>query len=214
MADALGVEISDAVGAALGPDLATPNLLPSLSDEVPVPSAGVQEVADFLATRSGIDVPIAVLSGGAGAGKTSLAIGIGHRLREVFHGGVLFCSLEATGQEPTESAEVLKRFLRVLGVADKEMPLVQAERAAIFRALVSRRRLMVIVDDADSAAQVRPLVPGTPGAAVLVTSRRRLSSLEGARHFEVTRCPVGGPAVFRSVPGSQGSPKAFAACVS
>jgi hypothetical protein len=80
---------------------------------------------------------------------------------------------------------VLARFLRSLGLDGAMIPVDQDEREALYRACLADRRVLVVLDDAASEAQVRPLLPGPPGCAVLVTSRARLVGLEGARLLDL-----------------------------
>ncbi|MER7988392.1 tetratricopeptide repeat protein [Streptomyces noursei] len=120
---------------------------------------------------------VAAVSGLGGVGKTALALGWLHSLRPDFPDGQLYADLGAQSPGgPATPTDVLSRFLRGLGVAPQLMPSEIAERAALFRSLTAERRMVVLLDDAATAAQVRPLLPGGP-AVTLVTSRRRLSGL-------------------------------------
>ncbi|MFK0291082.1 ATP-binding protein [Streptomyces sp. NPDC090442] len=120
---------------------------------------------------------MAALSGLGGVGKTALALGWLHSLRPELPDGQLYADLrgQAPGG-PADPAHVLGHFLRGLGVAPQALPAEIAERAALFRSLTAERRIVVLLDDAATAAQVRPLLPGGP-AVTLVTSRRWLSGL-------------------------------------
>jgi tetratricopeptide (TPR) repeat protein len=134
-----------------------------------------------------LDVPLVVLSGGAGSGKTALAVRFLHDVHDNYPDGQLFVDLGTVpGMDPVDPGDVLEWFLLSLGVAAKAIPLGTAHRAAMFRSVTADRRLIVLLDNAVSAAQVRPLLPATPGAAV-VTSRYRLSGLamDGARWIEI-----------------------------
>lgn len=124
-----------------------------------------------------------VISGKGGIGKTSLAVHLAHRLREVFRDGQLYVDLRAAHGR-VEPAEVLARFLRAIGVPGRAIPHTLEERAEMYRELLAERRVLVVLDNAADAAQVRPLLPGLPGCAVLVTSRSRLTELPGARLVE------------------------------
>jgi tetratricopeptide (TPR) repeat protein/transcriptional regulator with XRE-family HTH domain len=126
-------------------------------------------------------VAVATIAGRAGAGKTALAVHVGHRLRGVFPDGQLYVQLAGAHPQPLDPGEVLGRFLRALGVDGALVPGGVQERAGLFRARTAHRRLLVVLDDAASEAQVRPLLPSGPGCRVLVTSRRPLVALEGAR---------------------------------
>ncbi|MGH3670214.1 MAG: BTAD domain-containing putative transcriptional regulator, partial [Pseudonocardiaceae bacterium] len=134
------------------------------------------------------DPPAAVLvaiTGKAGAGKTTLAVHAAHRLREQYPDGQLFVSLRGAQSHPLTPADVLARFLRSLGVDRTAIPEDAEERAALYRSRLADRRLLILLDDAACEAQLRPLLPGAPGCAVLVTSRTRLAGLNGARLVEL-----------------------------
>ncbi len=118
-----------------------------------------------------------VLSGLGGVGKTLLALAWLHSFRERCVDGQLHADLGAQGQEgPVLPGEALSRFLRALGLPPDRIPPTVDERAATYRSLTAGRRLAVLLDDAMTAAQVRPLLPSSPGIAV-VTSRKRLPGL-------------------------------------
>jgi DNA-binding SARP family transcriptional activator/tetratricopeptide (TPR) repeat protein len=125
---------------------------------------------------------VAVVTGPPGAGKSTLAVHVAHRVRAAFPDGQLFVELAGTGDRPREPADVLAEMLRGLGVIDSAVPAELSERAALLRARLAQRRFLIVLDDASSGSQVRPLLPGTGGSAVLVSSRRRLPGLP-ARHL-------------------------------
>ncbi|WP_224352918.1 tetratricopeptide repeat protein [Streptomyces olivaceus] len=131
---------------------------------------------------------LAALSGLGGVGKTTLALSWLHALRSGFPDGQLHADLGAQASDgPAHPAEVLARFLRALGVSAQQLPARPAERTALYRSLTANRRLVVLLDDAVTAAQVRPLLPAG-GSVTAVTSRRRLPGLtvDGCRpvHLE------------------------------
>lgn len=130
----------------------------------------------------GAAVVITAIDGMAGIGKTALAVHAAHRLGPDYPDGQLFCDLHAhtPGARPVEPEAALERLLRMLGVPLESVPDGLDERAARWRAELAGRRVLVVLDNASSAAQVRPLLPGAPGCLVLVTSRRRLGVVEGA----------------------------------
>ncbi|HEY0697992.1 MAG TPA: BTAD domain-containing putative transcriptional regulator, partial [Micromonospora sp.] len=129
---------------------------------------------------------VVVLLGKAGVGKSALAVHVAHRLRDShFPDGQLYCDLSGTRARPETAGAVLGRFLRALGVPGESIPDAIDERAEMYRHLVDRRRMLVVLDDAANEAQLRPLLPGSSSCAVVVTSRARLTGLAGARVLEV-----------------------------
>ncbi|GHG36066.1 MULTISPECIES: AfsR/SARP family transcriptional regulator [Amycolatopsis] len=138
--------------------------------------AELAELAEVLDAGSG--VPVAVLSGEPGAGKSTLAVRAAHRLRARFPDGQLYVPLAGR-----DIGEVLADLLRALGVPGPAVPDDVRARAAVFRGRLTDRRVLVVLDDAVDPEHVRTLLPGTPGCAVLVTSRRRLSGLAGAHRL-------------------------------
>jgi DNA-binding SARP family transcriptional activator/tetratricopeptide (TPR) repeat protein len=130
---------------------------------------------------TGGGVPVAVVIGLPGVGKTSLAVRVAHAIRESFADGQLWISLDGASRHPREPADVLGELLRTLGVHGSELPASVAARAALYRSRLAGRRILVVADDAGSAAQVEPLLPGTPGSAVIITSRSALAAPPGAQ---------------------------------
>ncbi|MFJ2193339.1 AfsR/SARP family transcriptional regulator [Kitasatospora sp. NPDC087861] len=130
-------------------------------------------------------VPVATVSGLGGVGKTALAVHVAHGLAADFPDGQLYVDLHGADGHPTPPEEVLGAFLRALGVPADTLPVEPAERSAQFRSLLSGRRVLVVLDNARDAEQIRPLLPGRPGCAVLVTSRARLGSLPNAHVVEL-----------------------------
>jgi DNA-binding SARP family transcriptional activator len=128
------------------------------------------------------DAPIAVISaigGTAGIGKTALALHWGHRHAEEFPDGQLYVNLrgfDPTGA-PVAPMTVLRGFLTALGVPARDVPVEPAEQVAYYRSQLAGRRMLLVLDNARDAEQVRPLLPGAPGCLVLVTSRDQLIGL-------------------------------------
>ena len=126
-------------------------------------------------------VRIAVVAGAGGLGKTSLAVHAAHRVRRKFGDGQLYVDLLGATPNPLPAGDVLARFLRDLGVDGRDIPVDEAERAARYRTTLARRRMLVVLDNARDAAQVRPLLPGTASSAVLVTTRSRMPDLASTK---------------------------------
>jgi tetratricopeptide (TPR) repeat protein len=126
-------------------------------------------------------VRIAVVAGAGGLGKTSLAVHAAHRVRRRFPDGQLYVDLLGATATPVQPADVLARFLRDLGVAGQDIPAEEDERAARYRTRLAGRKMLVVLDNARDAAQVRPLLPGTASSAVLVTTRSRMPDLASTK---------------------------------
>jgi transcriptional regulator with XRE-family HTH domain/tetratricopeptide (TPR) repeat protein len=121
---------------------------------------------------------LVAVTGTAGVGKTTLAVHWAHRVRERFPDGQLHADLSGFGpDEATPPRDVARRFLEALGVPGHRIPAELDGRTGLFRSLLADRRMLVVLDDARDADQVRPLLPGAPGCLVIVTSRTRLTGL-------------------------------------
>jgi len=154
-------------------------------------TAEVERLESHRALAAQRDHPaLATVSGLGGVGKTALALAWLHRLRPDFPGGQLYadlCAQAPTG--PVEPAQVLGSFLRGLGVPPQQVPDGVADRAALYRSLTADRRIVVLLDDAATAAQVRPLLPGGSNVT-LVTSRWRMSGLALEGGYQVHLEPL------------------------
>ncbi|MFJ3651415.1 AfsR/SARP family transcriptional regulator [Streptomyces murinus] len=131
---------------------------------------------------------VAVVSGMAGVGKSALALHVAHELRERFPDGQLYVNLHGAtpGMPPLAPVRALATLLRDLGVEPRNVPEHPDAAAALLRSLLAPARILLVLDDAADAAQVRPLLPAGPGCAVIVTSRSPLTTLDGARRFPLT----------------------------
>ncbi len=175
-----------AAGARPGAGLPVPCQLPPAIVDFSGRSAEVAELRGLLRPDEGEPgVPVVVISGPPGVGKSALMVQAGHSLRSLFPDGQLWAQLDGASDRPRDPADVLGEFLRALGVHGSAVPDGMPERAALLRSRLADRRVLVAVDDAASAGQVLPLLPGTAGCAALVTSRRQLVELPGARLLQL-----------------------------
>lgn len=157
-----------------------PAQLPATVPDFTGRSAFVTELGGRLATAEGSVMAVSAVAGIGGVGKTTLAVHVAHQARPHFPDGQLYVDLQGAGARAAEPETVLGSFLRALGTADSAIPDTLDERAALYRSTLDGRRVLVLLDNAHDAAQIRPLLPGTPGCAALVTSRVRMVDLAGA----------------------------------
>jgi DNA-binding SARP family transcriptional activator/Tfp pilus assembly protein PilF len=172
--------------------------------ELSAPVAGFVGRAEELAALTGLldrsadqtpsAIVISAIGGTAGVGKTALAVHWAHQVAGRFPDGQLYVNLRGYDPErPMPAADALAGFLRALGVAGQEIPAEEDERAARFRSLLAGRRVLIVLDNAGSVEQVRPLLPGSPACAVVITSRDTLAGLvarDGARRLELDLLPL------------------------
>jgi tetratricopeptide (TPR) repeat protein len=164
--------------------LAAPVTVPSqLPADVRAFTGRTGELAalDRLLAPPGGDEPpltVALLSGTAGVGKSALAVRWAHRVREAFPDGQLYVNLRGyDAEQPVAVTDALAGFLTALGVRGAEIPPGVDERAGRYRSELSGRRMLVLLDNASSVEQVRPLLPGTGSCLVLITSRDSLPAM-------------------------------------
>ena len=138
--------------------------------------------AEAAAADGGGVVSVHAIGGMAGIGKTTFAVHAAHRLAAGFPDGQFFLPLHAhtPGQRPVDPADALASLLLTAGVPAAQIPPGVDARAGCWRGHVAGRKVLLVFDDAAGHQQVRPLLPGTPGSLVLITSRRRLAALEDA----------------------------------
>jgi tetratricopeptide (TPR) repeat protein/transcriptional regulator with XRE-family HTH domain len=146
------------------------------------------------AERDGVAVVISAIAGTAGVGKTGLAVQWAHQIADRFPDGQLYVNLRGyDAGPPVPSADALAAFLRALGLPGGDIPAETEERAACYRSLLAGRRMLVVLDNARNAGQVRPLLPGAAGCVAVVTSRDSLAGLvarDGARRIELDVLPM------------------------
>jgi DNA-binding SARP family transcriptional activator len=141
----------------------------------------VTEACWVLGRASDRAVPVVVIWGPSGIGKTTLASRVAHRMDDRYPDGQLYAELRTASGRPTDTNEVLAQFLRAFGVAT--VPAGRAERVATYRTLLSSRQVLVVLDDAADESQIRDLIPANPSCGVLATARRRLPEIAGVHHL-------------------------------
>jgi len=156
---------------------AAPGLLPR---DVPDFTGRDGELGRVTALAGGGSVVVTAIGGTAGVGKTALAVHAAHRLLSRFPGGHLYADLRGytEGTSPAEPGEVLDVFLRRLDVPPGELPAGVEERSGLLRQLLADRPVLMVLDNAATEAQVRPLLPGAGSSLVLITSRSALAGLD------------------------------------
>ncbi len=126
-----------------------------------------------------------VLSGMAGVGKSSIAIRIANKFPNNFPDGILYANLAGASAKPTDTTDVLNRFLKDLGVSVGELPSGYESLVTAYRTLIATKAILVVLDDAADTAQVNDLIPTSPLSAALITSRRPLATLPGSQSIPI-----------------------------
>jgi DNA-binding SARP family transcriptional activator/Tfp pilus assembly protein PilF len=188
---------SRASGAVNGSDVAKPRQLPGAVSNFAGRATELAALTRLL-EQSGREVPatmvISAIGGTAGVGKTALAVQWAHQVADQFPDGQLYVNLRGYDpDQPVTAADALAGFLHALGAAGQDIPAGEADRAARYRTLLAGRRMLVVLDNARSAEQVRPLLPGDPACSVIVTSRDALTGLvatDGARRLDLDLLPL------------------------
>ena len=152
----------------------------------------LRDLVDAAASSGGV-VGIHAIGGMAGVGKTAFAVHAAHRLAPRFSAGQIFLPLHGhtPGQQPVDPGDALASLLLTAGVPAAQIPPGMEARMGLWRDRLAERQLLLILDDAASSEQVRPLLPGAGGSLVLVTSRRHLSALEDATAISLDILPAG-----------------------
>jgi tetratricopeptide (TPR) repeat protein/transcriptional regulator with XRE-family HTH domain len=150
------------------------------------------ELADLDKVHDASTVVITAIDGMAGVGKTALAVHAAHQMADRYPDGQLFLDLHGytPGVAPIGAGEALERMLRSLGVPGEGIPADVDERAGLYRSRLADQRMLVVLDNAATEAQVTPLLPGAPGCLVLVTSRRRLAGLDHTHTLSLDTLPT------------------------
>jgi DNA-binding SARP family transcriptional activator len=179
----------DLVLAPHTPGTLVPRQLPPMTAVITGRDELIGEVCDALRARTPAG-PVVVLVGPGGVGKTTVALAAAHVIGDWFPDGQLYADLRGTRQSPADPHVVVGRLLRDMGVDGAALPDDRDERIAMYRSHLAHRRLLVVLDDAASEAQVRPLLPGAACCGAVVTSRRQLAALVGPARWTV---PVPAP---------------------
>lgn len=186
LADHLATLITDLAPCATR-TIAPPQQLPAPLTQLVGRTEEIAELYQSIGEMKEGPARITVLSGAPGVGKTALATYWAHVVKDRFPDGQLHVDLRGFDHRAAlDPAEVLHSFLIALGIPPKAVPDTLDSRAALYRSTLATRRVLVVLDNAHSTEQVRPLLPGAPSCPVLMTSRTRLHGLavrEGARHI-------------------------------
>ncbi|MEU4746254.1 BTAD domain-containing putative transcriptional regulator, partial [Actinosynnema sp. NPDC023658] len=186
---AAGTEPAGEVGGVKSGPWVVQCQLPSDAEDLVGRSEVIARMLEVLKPSTpGTAVPVVRLSGSPGAGKTVLAVRVAHRLRPDFPDGQWYVRLGGAGDRLRRPADVLTELLCASGMNATAIPEGLDARSAVFRARLADRRVLLVLDDASDAEQVTPLLPGTPGCGVVVTSRSQLPelvALSGARPIAV-----------------------------
>ncbi|BCJ50700.1 SARP family transcriptional regulator [Actinoplanes sp. NBRC 14428] len=156
-----------------------PAQLPAGSGAFTGRSQQLRRLAELAGGPPSAGMPLVVLSGTAGVGKTTLAVHFGQQVRHRFPDGQLYVNLRGfdPGGTVMDPADAVRGFLDAFGIPPERLPAGLDALTALFRSVLADRRVLVVLDNARDAEQVRPLLPGSAGCLVLVTSRSRLTSL-------------------------------------
>lgn len=174
--------------------LGGPCQLPRDLDDFTGRSEATAKVSDHLAAACGdqpSSVPVCVVAGMAGVGKTTLAVHVAHQLRERFQDGQYYVDLHGMDARSLAADAVLVGFLRSLHLRGAGIPETLDQRATLWRSRLAGRRALIVLDNAATEDQIRPVLPGAPGCAVLVTSRTPLAGLDSAKLISLDVLPGG-----------------------
>jgi DNA-binding SARP family transcriptional activator/tetratricopeptide (TPR) repeat protein len=184
--------------AAAGRTTVVPRELPCGIRDFTGRESELAALSGLLDQQAGDDAPptmvVSAIGGTAGVGKTALALHWAHQMTDRFPDGQLYVNLRGYDPgQPMPATDALAGFLRALGVPGPDIPAEEDERAARYRSLLAGKRVLVVLDNAGDVEQVRPLLPGSPGCAVMVTSRDALAGLiarDGAARLDLDLLPL------------------------
>jgi len=186
---ARGPEEASTAKPALAPLMVRPTQLPADIADFTGRETHVGHLCTLLLAGNAESNPgavrVVVVNGAAGLGKTALAVHAAHQVSAHFPDGQLYVDLLGASSQPASPGEVLARFLRDLGVDGDKVPARDDERAALYRTTLTGQRVLILLDNAKDAAQVRALLPGSSSCAVLVTTRNRTSDLASTRFLDL-----------------------------
>ncbi|MEW2577319.1 AfsR/SARP family transcriptional regulator [Streptomyces syringium] len=158
----------------------TPAQLPADTLDFTGRAEGVATICRAITEAGPDEMPVVTVSGMGGVGKTALTLRVAHLVKAAYTDGQLYADLRGSEGDPAEPATVLASFLTALGVPPENVPESLEDRSRLYRSLLDGRRALVLLDNAPNTAQVRPLLPGSGGCAVLITGRSRLFGLPTA----------------------------------
>jgi DNA-binding SARP family transcriptional activator/predicted ATPase len=192
-------------GAVPAVGRATPAVVPrQLPPQTPALTGRGTLVAEVAAALTAGDSNVVTLVGPGGVGKTALAVTAARQVSGAFPDGQLFAVLRGAQRDPADPHDLAGRFLRDLGVEGPAVPADPDERISLYRSTLAARRVLLVLDDAATEAQVRPLLPGSPSSATLVTSRHQLGALLAPARWTVPALdPAESVELMASIAGGQ-----------
>lgn len=167
------------------PFLPAPAQLPADVPSFVGREALTRQMCELLTAANQRALTTVALTGMSGAGKTTLALHVAHLVRDHYPDGQLYADLRGSSVSPADPFVVLGSFLTALGAPADELPEELEDRGRLFRSLLDRRRILVVLDNARDTVQLRPLMPGNAGCAVITTSLPRLSGLDATAHISL-----------------------------
>ncbi|MER6469727.1 AfsR/SARP family transcriptional regulator [Streptomyces collinus] len=169
-------------GSRSGGFLPAPAQLPADVPAFVGRQALIRRMCELLTASGQRALTTVAVNGMSGVGKTTFALHVAHRVRDHYPDGQLYADLRGGSATPADPSVVLGSFLTTLGAPADELPEEVEDRGRLFRSLLDRRRILVVLDNASDTAQLRSLMPGNAGCAVIVTSRPCLSGLDATAH--------------------------------